>query len=102
MNAALWGGPHDSSPPSLDLPLCGASRLRRTYSARRNRRLSFRLNEHARRAVLGAAVVLRADASLRLDLHDRKVFVVTIDNPDTPARLLNAEASRFVVHPTAN
>ena len=42
-----------------------------------------------------AAVVLRAGPGLRLDLHDGKVFVVTIDDPDTPARLLNAEASRL-------
>lgn len=41
-----------------------------------------------------AAVVLRAGPGLRLDLHDGKVFVVTIDNPDIPARLLNAEAAR--------
>ncbi len=39
-----------------------------------------------------AAVVLRAGPGIRLDLHDGKVFVVTIDNPDTPARLLNAYA----------
>ena len=45
-----------------------------------------------------AAVVLRAGPGLRLDLNDGKVFVVTIDAPDTPARLLNAEASR---HATA-
>lgn len=42
-----------------------------------------------------AAVVLRAGPGLRLDLHDGKVFVVTINDPDTPARLLNAEASRL-------
>jgi len=42
-----------------------------------------------------AAVVLRAGPGLRLDLHDGKVFVVTIDDPDVPARLLNAEASRL-------
>lgn len=42
-----------------------------------------------------AAVVLRAGPGIRLDLHDGKVFVVTIDNPDKPARLLNAEASRL-------
>ena len=41
-----------------------------------------------------AAVVLRAGPGIRLDLHDGKVFVVTIDDPDIPARLLNAEASR--------
>ena len=42
-----------------------------------------------------AAVVLRAGPGLRLDLRDGKVFVVTIDDPDTPVRLLNAEASRL-------
>ena len=42
-----------------------------------------------------AAVVLRAGPGLRLDLHDGKVFAVTIDDPDIPARLLNAEASRL-------
>ena len=40
-----------------------------------------------------AAVVLRAGPGIRLDLHDGKVFVVTIDDPDIPAQLLNAEAS---------
>ncbi len=47
-----------------------------------------------------AAVVLRAGPGLRLDLHDGKVFVVTIDDPDIPAQLLNAEASRLEL-PTA-
>ena len=47
-----------------------------------------------------AAVVLRAGPGLRLDLNDGKVFVVTIDDPDTPARLLNAEASRLDELPT--
>lgn len=47
-----------------------------------------------------AAVVLRAGPGIRLDLHDGKVFVVTIDDPDIPARLLNAEASRLEL-PTA-
>ena len=42
-----------------------------------------------------AAVVLRAGPGIRLDLHDGEVFVVTIDDPDRPARLLNAEASRL-------
>ena len=42
-----------------------------------------------------AAVVLRAGPGIRLDLHDGKVFVVTIDNPEIPARLLNTEASRL-------
>ena len=36
-----------------------------------------------------------------LDLHDGKVFVVTIDHPDNPARLLNAEASCFAAAPPA-
>ena len=44
-----------------------------------------------------AAVVLRSGPGLRLDLHDGKVFAVTIDDPDIPARLLNAEASRLEV-----
>ena len=42
-----------------------------------------------------AAVVLRAGPGLRLDLHDGKTFAITIDNPETPAQLLNAEASRL-------
>ncbi len=42
-----------------------------------------------------AAMVLRAGPGIRLDLNDGKVFVVTIDDPDIPARLLNAEASRL-------
>lgn len=42
-----------------------------------------------------AAVVLRGGPGIRLHLHDGKVFVVTIDDPDIPARLLNAEASRL-------
>ena len=42
-----------------------------------------------------AAVVLRAGPGIRIDLHDGKVFAVTIDDPDNPARLLNAEASRL-------
>ena len=41
-----------------------------------------------------AAVVLRAGPGIRLDLHGGRVFAVTIDNPDKPARLLNAEVSR--------
>ncbi|MCE2527603.1 MAG: DUF1648 domain-containing protein [Actinomycetia bacterium] len=45
-----------------------------------------------------AAVVLRAGPGLRLDLHNGKVFAVTIDDPDEPARLLNAEVARL---PTA-
>lgn len=42
-----------------------------------------------------AAVVLRAGPGIRRDLHHGKVFVCTIDDPDSPARLLNAEASRL-------
>lgn len=42
-----------------------------------------------------AAVVLRAGPGIRLDLHDGRVFAVTIDDPDGPARLLNAEVSRL-------
>ena len=42
-----------------------------------------------------AAVVLRAGPGIRVDLHDGKVFAVTIDDPDNPARLLNAEISRL-------
>ncbi len=47
-----------------------------------------------------AAVVLRAGPGIRVDLHDGKVFVVTIDDPDLPARLLNAEVLRNVATPT--
>ena len=42
-----------------------------------------------------AAVVLRAGPGIRLDLRDGKVFAVTIDDPDQPVRLLNAEVSRL-------
>lgn len=42
-----------------------------------------------------AAVVLRAGPGIRLDLRDGKVFVVTVDDPEEPARLLNAEVSRL-------
>lgn len=42
-----------------------------------------------------AAVVLRAGPGIRLDLRDGKVFAVTIDDPDDPVRLLNAEISRL-------
>lgn len=42
-----------------------------------------------------AALVLRAGAGLRLDLHDGGVFVVTIDQPDQPAALLNDEIVRI-------
>jgi len=44
-----------------------------------------------------AAVVLRAGPGLRLDLRDGKVFVVTVDDPETPAALLNAEVLRAQV-----
>lgn len=46
-----------------------------------------------------AAVVLRAGPGIRLDLHDGKVFVVTINDPDNPARLLNAEVLRLATAP---
>ncbi len=42
-----------------------------------------------------AAVVLREGPGIRLDLHDGKVFAVTVDHPDTPVRLLNAEIERL-------
>ena len=42
-----------------------------------------------------AAVVLRAGPGIRLDLHDGKIFAVTIDDPENPVRLLNAEVSRL-------
>ena len=42
-----------------------------------------------------AAVVLRAGPGLRLDLHNGKIFAITIDNPETPAQLLNTETSRL-------
>jgi len=41
-----------------------------------------------------AAVVLQAGPGLRLDLNDGRTFVVTIDNPETPAAVLNTELSR--------
>jgi hypothetical protein len=41
-----------------------------------------------------AAVVHRAGPGLRLDLSDGRVFVVTIDHPEQPAALLNAEVAR--------
>jgi len=41
-----------------------------------------------------AAVVHRAGPGLRLDLTGGKVFAVTVDNPETPAALLNAEVAR--------
>lgn len=41
-----------------------------------------------------AAVVHRGGPGLRLDLADGKVFVVTVDDPETPAALINAEVAR--------
>lgn len=41
-----------------------------------------------------AAVVLRAGPGIRVDLSDGRVFVVTIDDPETPVALLNAEIAR--------
>ena len=41
-----------------------------------------------------AAVVLRAGPGIRVDLSDGRVFVVTVDNPETPVALLNAEVQR--------
>ena len=41
-----------------------------------------------------AAVVHRAGPGIRLDLHGGKVFVVTVDDPETPVALLNAEIAR--------
>ena len=42
-----------------------------------------------------AAVVLRAGPGIRVDLYDGKIFAVTIDDPESPAQLLNAEVSRL-------
>jgi hypothetical protein len=42
-----------------------------------------------------AAVVLRAGPGIRVNLHDGKVFAVTIDDPEIPVRLLNAEILRL-------
>ena len=47
-----------------------------------------------------AAVVLRAGPGIRVDLHDGRVFAVTIDNPESPALLLNAEVSRLTASET--
>ena len=41
-----------------------------------------------------AAVVLRRGPGVRLDLTNGKVFVVTIDNPETPVALLNGVRAR--------
>lgn len=38
-----------------------------------------------------AAVVLRVGPGIRIDLHDGKVFVVTIDEPHVPVQILNTE-----------
>jgi len=47
------------------------------------------------RKVIGqAAVVLRRGPALRLDLHDGSVFAVTIDDPVTPAALINGQLAR--------
>lgn len=42
-----------------------------------------------------AAIVLRAGPGLRLDLLNGRTFVVTIDDPQTPAALLSAETERL-------
>lgn len=42
-----------------------------------------------------AAIVHRAGPGIRLDLADGKVFVVTVDNPETPVALLNAKVNRL-------
>lgn len=42
-----------------------------------------------------AAVVVRRGPGLRLDLRGGRAFVVTIDEPETPAALLNAEVARL-------
>jgi len=42
-----------------------------------------------------AAVVHRAGPGIRLDLNNGKVFVVTVNNPETPVALLNAEIARL-------
>lgn len=44
-----------------------------------------------------AAVVHRAGPGIRLDLDGGKVFVVTVDDPEVPVALLNAEVSRLTV-----
>lgn len=41
-----------------------------------------------------AAVVLRAGPGIRVDLVDGRVFVVTVDNPETGVALINAEVAR--------
>lgn len=42
-----------------------------------------------------AAVVLRAGPGIRLDLHKRRVFVVTVDEPEQAVAILNAEIDRL-------
>jgi len=42
-----------------------------------------------------AAVVLRAGPGIRVDLADGRVFVVTVDDPETGVALLNAEIARL-------
>lgn len=42
-----------------------------------------------------AAVVLRAGPGIRVDLADGRVFVVTVDDPETGVALLNAEVARL-------
>ncbi len=44
-----------------------------------------------------AAVVLRAGPGIRIDLADGRVFVVTVDDPETGVALLNAEVARVPV-----
>lgn len=42
-----------------------------------------------------AAVVLRAGPGIRVDFHDGRVFVVTIDEPHVPVQILNTEILRL-------
>ncbi len=44
-----------------------------------------------------AAVVLRKGPGIRLDLRNDKVFVVTVDDPETPVALINGELTRSAV-----
>ncbi len=43
-----------------------------------------------------AAIVLRAGPGIRLDLNDGRVFVVTVDDPETAVALINAHARQAV------
>ena len=43
-----------------------------------------------------AAVVHRAGPGIRLDLNDGKVFVITVDDPETGVALLNTEIKRQI------